>query len=228
MGQVPYAIVGDGKVAGHIRRYFSLLGVPYRNWPHEETSQCNIILVLISDGAIEDFITNNRKKFPNARHFVHFSGSLHAANAVGMHPLMTFNDQPDSYSLETYKNIVFVGEKGNPAFSDIFPDLANRYIEIEAEKKPLYHALCVISGNFTSILWQEVFKEFEELQLPPEILQPYMNQVFANLANSPFNSLTGPLDRKDKKTIKNNLAALDGMPLKNIYRAFLKLKGISL
>ncbi|MGM0600497.1 MAG: DUF2520 domain-containing protein [Candidatus Rifleibacteriota bacterium] len=227
MGQVPYAIVGNGKVAGHIRRYFSFLGVPYRNWPHESTDECEIVLVLISDSAIENFIVNNRNKFSGKRSFVHFSGSLYSKHAIGLHPLMTFNDKPESYSLETYKNIVFVGEKGNPAFSDIFPDLPNRYVEIEAEKKPLYHALCVISGNFTSILWQEVIKAFKDLQLPPNILNPYMNQIFENLAKSPSNSLTGPLDRKDEKTIKSNLAALEGMPLENIYQAFLKLKGIS-
>ena len=228
MGQVPYAIVGDGKVAGHIRHYFSLLGIPYRNWPEQNCKVCEIILVLISDDAIEDFIVNNRKKFPGNKTFVHFSGSLYSSHAIGMHPLMTFNSEPESYSLETYKNIAFVGEKGKPQFNDIFPNLPNQYFEIEAKNKPLYHALCVISGNFTSILWQEVIKEFHKLQLPPEILNPYMKQIFANLASSPEVSLTGPLDRKDYKTINKNLAALKDTPLKKIYQAFLHLKGITL
>ncbi len=83
------------------------------------------------------------------------------------------------------------------------------------------------SGNFTSLLWESVYREFEaELGLPKAALLPYMERIFANLAAAE-GVATGPLVRGDMTTIERNLAALDGNPLEDIYRAFLRLSGIA-
>ena len=159
---------------------------------------------------------------------IHCSGSLVLEAAQGAHPLMTFAD--DLYPAELYRRIPFVTDAEGPAFAELFPDLSNPGHELTRDKKALYHAYCVASGNFTSLLWEQVFAGFEaKLGLPKSVLLPYMERIFANLEapeGSADSVATGPLVRKDMKTIERNLAALDGHPLEDIYRAFLRLSGI--
>ena len=45
MGRVPYAIIGDGKVAKHFRRYLSYLEIPFRNWPAEDIKSVEPVTV---------------------------------------------------------------------------------------------------------------------------------------------------------------------------------------
>ena len=80
-----------------------------------------------------------------------------------------------------------------------------------------------MSGNFTGLLWERVFREFEsELGLPKAALLPYMERVFANLADND-GVVTGPLVRRDRQTIESNLQALADNPLGDLYQAFLRL-----
>jgi predicted short-subunit dehydrogenase-like oxidoreductase (DUF2520 family) len=87
--------------------------------------------------------------------------------------------------------------------------------------KSLYHSLCVLSGNFTTMLWQKAFSDFDEkLELDDNLLIPYMEQTFENLRTDRTNALTGPLARKDKATVERNLQALEGDLYQNVYRSF--------
>jgi predicted short-subunit dehydrogenase-like oxidoreductase (DUF2520 family) len=92
---------------------------------------------------------------------------------------------------------------------------------MDVKKKSLYHSLCVLSGNFTTMLWQKVFQDFQDkLKLEPELLLPYMEQTFENLNLNWVDALTGPLARKDDATIEKNIHALEGDLYQNVYRSF--------
>lgn len=232
MGQVPstknsYLILGAGRLAKHLSHYMNLTGQKFLSWNRsvEKPEQClgelfqdsTHILVALSDSAIEPFI--KARPFLNEKPLIHFSGAISISNVSSAHPLMTFT--PELYTLETYKKIPFVTEKGKTPFSEIFPFWSNPCFEIEPQLKPLYHSLCVASGNFTSILWNEVFDRFQEqLGLPKEILHPYLLQITKNLVDNPNSALTGPLQRGDQSTINKNLQALDNFSLKPIYKSF--------
>jgi predicted short-subunit dehydrogenase-like oxidoreductase (DUF2520 family) len=100
--------------------------------------------------------------------------------------------------------------------------LKNPHFFISSEKKSLYHALCVMSGNFTTMLWQNTFTAFEEkLDLPKEILFSYLQHTTQNLIESPNQALTGPISRGDTKTILSNLESLQNTPEQSLYYAFL-------
>ena len=115
-------------------------------------------------------------------------------------------------------------EQDSAEFKDLLPELRNQHVTIPKKLKPFYHAFCVISGNFSSLLWQKAFQEFEKkLNFPKEILHPYLEQIFLNLKNEPENALTGPLVRSDKKTVLANLDALSQDPYQEIYQAFVKV-----
>lgn len=239
-----YALLGSGRLARHLGHYFRAEGLETRAWARRPdpafndldvtahadpdarleatVADCTHVLVLLSDDAIEGFI--GRHGFLREKVLIHCSGSLALDAAQGAHPLMTFADA--LYPPEFYRRIPFVTDEDGPGFAELFPDLPNPGHALAPEKKALYHAYCVASGNFTSLLWEKVFAEFEaELGLPKSVLLPYMARIFANL-EAPDSVATGPLVRKDMNTIKRNLAALDGDPLEDIYRAFLRLSGI--
>jgi len=238
MGQVPplhYGIIGDGRMARHMARYLGLLGCPVTAWSrkfekqtgvsvHEQFSQCNVILTLISDDAIVPFLSSMTEKHPSLseKKWLHFSGALVTPLCSGFHPLMTFGKE--LYDLTTYSNIPFICEANGPKFSDIFPHLPNPSFQIPPELKTLYHSLCVISGNFTVILWQKLFQDFaKKIGIPIEAAFPYLRQIARNIEAHPEAALTGPLQRGDTKTITANLSALEGDPFQEIYTAFLHL-----
>lgn len=237
MGQVPtsYGIVGSGNVARHIGRYFQLKDIPYKTasrstcpsgldfgrFVRRELSDVSALLILVSDEAIEHVI---REIEPQSNQIViHFSGALVTPLAQGWHPLMTFSGEP--YDRKTYESIGFVGELGRPSFKSVFPELVNPSIQIPAHDKPLYHALCVSSGNFTNILWNTFFRELQERwQIPKSFGITYLDKITEILKqNSQKQSgLTGPIARGDVATLEKNIDALSGHELQEIYLAFVR------
>lgn len=244
-GNTPvYGVLGSGRLARHLDHYFRNEGLDVRRWARTADAQantrdparhpdaderlraamapCSHVLVLLSDDAIAPFV--ERHAFLRDKILIHCSGAQSISGLNGAHPLMTFG--PRLYDPERYRAVPFVTDAEGLSFPDLFPRLANPHYTLPADKKALYHAYCVVSGNFTGLLWERVFAEFEQrLGLPKEVLLPYMEQVFANLAAAD-GVVTGPLVRRDMKTIERNLAALKGNELKGVYEAFLRLAGI--
>src|SRR3712207_1913721 len=149
-----YGIIGDGRVARHFLHYFSLLDLPIQQWSRrldegktsveEKLAPCDVLLLLISDSAIDPFIEAHPSL--KSKRLIHFSGSLSSELAHGAHPLMSFG--PILYTLEQYERIHFVCDTGLE-FGEIFPLLKNPAYSLPRESKALYHSLCVLSGNFT-------------------------------------------------------------------------------
>lgn len=228
MGQVPektpYLIVGNGRLTKHIKHYFDLLGITYLHWFRgsendfqELKSKTDKILVLIKDDEIENFILQNKNSsYKNI--WIHCSGHLSISDVESAHPLMTFADK--LYDLETYKQIPFISEKGKISFPQLFPELKNKSYAIESSQKALYHAWCVMSGNFTTILWSRFFDQFNsDFGIDKNDLFPYLNKITQNLQTDD-NPLTGPLVRNDKKVINENITALKDDPFSEVYKAF--------
>jgi hypothetical protein len=221
--------------------YLDSLRLPYRCWARREPEEgspllpaygsefdrvlddSTHVLVLIRDDAIEGFLAENRELL-DRKVRVHCSGSLVTPLAQGAHPLMTFTDE--LYSPARYGQIPFVVERGTRTFDELLPGLPNPHYYLDPGMKPLYHALCVLSGNFTSLLWSKFFREVEnQLGLPREAAYPYMEQIFLNLMNSSVDPVTGPLVRRDQGTIDRNLEALKDDPYRNVYEGFLRALG---
>lgn len=230
MEQPRYGIVGRGRLATHLTRYLQLESQDYCNWhrgmadrPARTLAGASHILLAISDDSLEPFLRQCPEL--SARTRVHFSGSKVIDGVAGLHPLMTFG--PDPYDLETYRSIPFVTESGSLGFRDVFPALPNPSWAIESGLKPLYHALCVMAGNFPALLWNKAYREFEDtLGLPREILGPYLAQTLENTLTGGGLALTGPLARGDARTVKQNIAALGDDAYAAVYRAFARSHGM--
>ena len=224
----PFGIVGNGRVARHLHHYFTLLGLPVAAWsrsgrgpsPPETLASCQTILILIPDGDIVPFID----AWPGLRRkrLVHCSGRLVTPVAEGAHPLMTFG--PALYDLAAYREVPFILDAGGTSFSTLLPGLPNPSFTIPAADRPYYHALCVLAGNFSTMLWAKLFHELEgRFGIPAAAAHPYLRGMAANLMADGEAALTGPLARGDTKTVAANLRALEGDPFQAVYAAFKKV-----
>jgi len=237
-GQKKYALIGAGRVAKHFTHFLKAKGFDVLNWSRCNNPQFNSlkitdsqsaeerldilaeqtshILLAINDDAIQFFAD----KYSHDHSVIHFSGSFHCENSIGIHPLMTFG--PELYENSFYDQIPFIIDQ-QITLSDILPGLNNPFFSIDASKKNLYHCLCSMSGNFTQLLLNNTMGKLQdEFNLPPEALALYLKQVINNSIDNPGNSLTGPLTRSDKGTINRHKMALKGSPELDLYEAFEK------
>jgi predicted short-subunit dehydrogenase-like oxidoreductase (DUF2520 family) len=232
-----YAIVGGGRLARHFSEYFRQLEIPHTCWARdrrsrfntfhlpdaeerlmETISNANRVLLLVTDKDIAALL--KQYTFLHEKQLIHCSGSLGIPGVAGAHPLMTFTDS--LYELDTYQKMPFIVDTGS-CFTQLFPGLPNPHFKINAEDKARYHAMCVMAGNFSQLLWKGVSDRFEQqFELPGTTLHPYLKQVTGNFIQTPESALTGPLTRDDQQTISRNLNALDGDPLQDLYAAFIR------
>ena len=256
MGQVPgraaTLLIGDGRLADHLSHYFRARALRCTRWSRrrgvfdvaisgtsgakspnppdpsealaELIARADRVLLAIRDDALEPFVRDHQRGSDAL--WVHFSGSTVVDGAWSAHPLCTFSGSP--YEPEVYASIPFIVEQEGPPLSELIPGLDNPTAAIPRASKPLYHALCVAAGNFTQLLWQQLFRGFEErLGLPSELALPYLRQTARSLEQIESSEvLTGPLARGDHGTIGRNLAALSDAgehDLAAVYEAFLAL-----
>ena len=211
-------------MARHMAHYLGLLGVPHRAWTRDmgeaalssRARGVGAVLLLIPDDALASFVDRYGPVMEGAP-LVHFSGSARVAGVQCCHPLGSFGGTLHPESL--YRRITFVCDPGPRSFPELFPALPNPHGVIHPELRPLYHAMAVLSGNFTVVLWQKALDEWRRLGLPPEAGLAYLDTVAANLAVDPGGALTGPLARGDGETVRANLAALGDGPWAEVYRA---------
>ena len=222
-----YLIIGNGRLATHIKRYFDLLAVPYLQCTRKNlhdlkklSKRTNRILVLLPDDQIDAFVKKHKALTNPHAIWIHCSGALSIADAESAHPLASFSE--NLFDLKFYKDIPFFTEQGRKTFPELFPDLPNPQVAIKPNDKPLYHAWSCMAGNFTTLLWQGFFKHLKHKHdLPTCLIHPYLLSVSQNLIHS-RDPLTGPLKRNDQKTIERHLGAIDRDVLKNLYQAFVK------
>lgn len=223
--EMRYLMIGNGRVATHMSQYLQMLGLDFLSWHRgkdeallrDYIEQATHVLLLISDDAIKPFVRDHAFK-PN-QCLIHFSGALVSDLAYGVHPLNTF--AAELYDLATYQSMPFIIDDDAPAFADLLPGIPNAHFRLAKSQRPLYHALCVMSGNFTVLLWQKAFADFEnKLGIPKECLHLYLQTVTQNLLSDPASALTGPLARGDQAVIEKNLQSLSGDAYQQIYQAF--------
>ncbi|MDG0815232.1 Rossmann-like and DUF2520 domain-containing protein [Bdellovibrio svalbardensis] len=224
LSSTSYLVIGSGRVARHIGHYFHLLNLKHKSWdrsqdPHalkKLIHESSHVLLAISDNAIEGFFRLHLAGLEKT--VVHFSGAHNFDVMIAAHPLMTFG--PDLYDLEFYKKIHFT--MTGASLNEALPGLTNPSSVLPAEQKALYHAYCVLGGNFTTLLLAKMLEGFAEMKIPSEAAKLYIEKVVGNTFAEPGKALTGPLVRKDIETVNANLQALDSDSTAEIYKAFLK------
>lgn len=227
MRQAPnYLIIGDGCLAHHLAVYFKQLGIQYTQWSRKSSpfdlakhlAGFSHAVLAISDSSIQDFL----KVYDWQQHPVlvmHCSASADIEGAHFAHPLMAFA-RGEAYTMATYQSIPFIISEDGPDFSTLMPGLPNPSIRIQAKQRKLYHALCVLGGNCTTLLWQKFFNEMQtQFGIDKKHLLPYFNQIHHNLIHAK-DPLTGPLARKDHDTLQSHITSLSSDPFARVYESF--------
>ncbi len=228
-------LIGAGRLAKHLKYWITLPHNQFSNthqlftWKRSDSpndllaqaEKADLIWLAISDSQIVPFYEAHLAgKIKAHCKVVHFSGALNDARLMAAHPLMTFG--PEHYSEVTYEKIQF-GLTGSEHFQitlqEVLPGFKNSFFAVPADIKPLYHALCVVAGNFPQMLWKEVRQQCLEKAIPFSAFEVFLNTSLQNFLNDPEHALTGPFARKDLSTIEKNTQALD-KPLKHIYQTF--------
>jgi predicted short-subunit dehydrogenase-like oxidoreductase (DUF2520 family) len=225
-----YVIVGTGRVGTSMAAWLARFGHDVATLSHAAAradpagaraalAAADIVAAAIPDGALAGWAGTNREAL-EGRLAIHFSGALAVAGLWSYHPLFSF--PRTALPGEVMDRIAL--QAGAPPLAAVFPGAPNPEFTVPDADRALYHALAVLSGNFAAHLWNEAARIFaERFVLPPEkVLAPYLAGIVDRFAESPLDSLTGPVARRDEATVAANLAALAGEPrLAALYRAFL-------
>jgi len=221
-----YGIIGNGRASKHLQCYLALLEIPFTLWhrklktsPDKILKNSNTIFILITDSEIKNFI--NKHAFLKEKNLIHFSGALNTKIAFSVHPFISLSSR--KLSLSNYKKIPFIINEKKELIKKLLPQFKNPFIEAPGKKKNKYHALCVMGANFPAILWKKTFNDLNDnFNIPKEAVFRYFQASLDNFIENPNTSLTGPLQRRDKSTIKANLNSLKDDPFQDIYLAFKK------
>lgn len=183
--------------------------------------RADLVAAAIPDDALDQWRTDWAGD-TGERRAIHFSGARVVKGMTGYHPLYSF----PRAALEPVAmgSIAIAREEGAPPFADMVPGATNPEFVIKAADRALYHALAVVSGNFAAHLWNATAEAFaRRFHIAPEtVLSPYFASLVDRFAEAPLDSLTGPVARRDARTVELNLDALREDPqLQSLYRAFL-------
>ncbi len=186
----------------------------------QKIQKADFIFLWISDSNLEQFFKQHLES--SQKTVIHASGALDIPGMISIHPLMTFSLK--LYETDFYKNIPLVvfGDKNTKDLGPLMACLPNPVYKVSTDKKSLYHAWCVMGGNFPVLLWTEMQKQFQQMGLPLDVHHLYLQQVMQNFLMQSGAALTGPIARKDINTIEKNLQALQGSADQDIYLSFLK------
>jgi predicted short-subunit dehydrogenase-like oxidoreductase (DUF2520 family) len=248
----PIAIIGNGKMARHMIRYFELVHQPYVHWFRQTETVSNsakksrlarfkqFIQPQSSSGnpsSLKSMATNvdvllilipddQIEKFITSNPCLANKTCVHFSGSLTSH--LAIGCHPlmtfgeELYELDQYQSVPFVVDEG-VAFSKIFPKFNNAVHTISSVHKAKYHAFCVMAGNFSQLMWKVIGEELPQMGLPADVMSAYLLQNTRNFIKDPQKSVTGPLYRGDFATIANHQIALAGHPMAKIYQAFLEL-----
>ena len=226
-------LIGSGRLATHLKHWFNLLSpenTKLTSWSKDMTQSelrqsvhsATHIWLAISDDQISPFYEQKLKEHLSSQQtVVHFSGSVFHEKIFSAHPLMTFSTE--LYNIETYKKIQFALFNQKTNLGDLMPGFTNPCFQILPQHKELYHALCVVAGNLPQMLWSQTFSVAENINVPASALHSYIQTVTNNFIRLGSSAVTGPLVRKDLKTITANLGSLEkkSLDLHSIYKSFI-------
>lgn len=156
----------------------------------------------------------------------HCSGALSAGDAFpgidkcgafgySVHPLFAVSDKYNSYKELSHAYFVIEGdEKHREEIAGIFKNLGNEVRYIAAKDKVKYHCAAAVCSNHVVALIQESLELLQECGFDEEsalkALTPIMLGNMQHIVErGTVNSLTGPVERADVKTVEKHLSCLN-------------------
>lgn len=202
------------------------LGSVVAEW-QPETGAAGLIIVAVPDDTIASVAGRlaNEGSVTGAHTVLHTSGirgreALGALEASGAalgswHPLQTFARQSgEPEALAGSPAVIEGDERALATGRALAAQLHMRpVLELDAARKPLYHAAAVFASNYLVVLADianRLTRDAIGEPAPATLFLPLMRRTLAHLADGTAAALTGPLSRGDAGTIASHLEALQG------------------
>lgn len=204
-------------------------GVIFTRENSKAVSLANCILICTPDDVINsvcsDIFKDKSKDFKNY-YAIHFSGSkslevLNSARAAGaeiasIHPLKSFASIEEAIkSLPgTIFGVTYSSTESKKMAEFLVKSLGGEIIEVENNKKPLYHAAACVASNYLVTLINYAVLIHKKMGIKPEdSLKGLMGLVEGTVSNikkmGTEKSLTGPIARGDVGTIKEHVKSFN-------------------
>lgn len=186
----------------------------------EITQQCSLIFIATNDDSVTQVVQNAKW---NSNHMVvHMSGSLslevlNDAKSMGssiasLHPIQTFVGQDSSF-VDVYFGLDTSSAILRDLLKNIVSELGGKIIDVSSADRALYHASAVMScGYITAVLndavatWVSANLDYEDGM---QALARLATSTIMNIEKIGFSeSLTGPIKRNDKASVKKHIATL--------------------
>lgn len=233
------AIAGSGNVAWHLatalkKKDFDITGIWSRSYEHasllagkcsatvrntlsELTTDTDLILIAVPDGAIEE-VVQKIGKFDGI--VVHTAGSVgleilnsHFARTGVFYPLQTFSKERDIDLQEVPFFLESSAEEVMEQLKEVAVQLSSRVFEADTAQRLLLHVAAVFAGNYSNLMYIIGNEILATTTLPSDVIHPLMLETTRKaIADEPLKVQTGPARRNDINTIKKHLEALAPLP----------------
>ncbi len=204
-------------------------GVTFTSENLKAVSLANCVLICTPDDTISKVcneIFEGKDKDLKNYYVFHFSGSkslevLNSARTAGaevasIHPLKSFASIEEAVRTlpGTVFGITYSSTKSKKVAESLVKSLGGEIIEVENEKKPLYHAAACVASNYLVTLIDYAVLIHEKIGIKPEdSLKGLIGLIEGTVGNikkmGTKKSLTGPIARGDTGTIKEHIGSFN-------------------
>ncbi len=176
--------------------------------------KADFAIIAVNDDAITS-VAFQIKNMP----FAHTSGSISIENGGVFYPLQTFSK---NIPLDLKKVPFCISAKDidfENTLLEVAKSISNFVYIINKKQRKTLHLAAVFACNFSNQMYYIAEDLLKKSDLDFEMLKPLIVET-ANkiIKNSPLSAQTGPAQRKDLKTIENQIDLLEDADLKSIYK----------
>lgn len=184
--------------------------------------ESDTLFLTVTDSAVSDVYSEILKYDLRGKIIAHCSGAMtsevfsgisqRGALGCSVHPICAVNSKVTGYQDLSQAYFTIEGEEEGKLFA-LLEQCGNKVEGLSAECKISYHCAAVFASNLVIALYEQaadmlkecgLSKEFSGKALMPLFFQNCMNIVKKGTEES----LTGPIERGDEKTVKKHLSVL--------------------
>jgi predicted short-subunit dehydrogenase-like oxidoreductase (DUF2520 family) len=189
-------------------------------------AESDVIFLTVSDNFIYSLAGEIAAFDVKDKLFVHMSGALTSeelrdlknkgAKTCSMHPLQTFSDTEKA--VEDLKEAYFAVEGDDDLVESMIKKLGNPYFKLDKSQKNKYHLSACIFSNYLVTLMNYGSRMMADIGIKEEdalkAMKPLIDATLSNIMlKGTEQSLTGPIQRGDTKTVEKHMTELNGVDL---------------
>lgn len=208
-----------------LARLFQIAGVSRskKKGIEEIAASSNALFLTVPDKNIKPVFQRVKKNIAPATIVIHCAGAFGIEvfgkkegqlELLALHPIQTFLNFKQAIAVLPKSYFALEGTKKGLQFGKrLVRQLKGKAILIKGKDRPLYHSMCIFASNFINGLFEATERIGKELGFSQrqtlDLLFPLAIATLHNIREKgAVVSLTGPVKRKDRITVRHHLQAL--------------------